>query len=96
VDKLNQADNMIFQTEKQIKEFGDKLSDSTQSELESVLGELRDAHKSGDVDRIEPTINKLNETWNRISTELYSQASEQTHPQPETQEAQDVSYEEVK
>ena len=69
VDKLNQADNMIFQTEKQIKEFGDKLSDSNKSELESVLGELRDAHKSGDVDRIEPTINKLKQTRKRISSE---------------------------
>lgn len=97
VDKINAADNMIFQTEKQIKEFGDKLSDSNKSELESVLGELKEAHKSGDVDKIDSTMGKLNETWNRISTEIYSQTS-QTPPQPEgqTEEAQDVSYEEVK
>jgi molecular chaperone DnaK len=97
VDKINGADNMIFQTEKQIKEFGDKLSDSNKSELESVLGELKEAHKSGDVDKIDSTMGKLNETWNRISTEIYSQTS-QTPPQPEgqTEEAQDVSYEEVK
>ena len=96
VDKINAADNMIFQTEKQIKEFGDKLSDSNKSELESVLGELKEAHKSGDVDKIDSTMGKLNETWNRISTEIYSQTS-QTPPQPEgqTEEAQDVSYEEV-
>ena len=97
VDKINAADNMIFQTEKQIKEFGDKLSDSNKSELESVLGELKEAHKAGDVDKIDSTMGKLNETWNRISTEIYSQTS-QTPPQPEgqTEEAQDVSYEEVK
>ena len=97
VDKINGADNMIFQTEKQIKEFGDKLSDSNKSELESVLGELKEAHKSGDVDKIDLTMGKLNETWNRISTEIYSQTS-QTPPQPEgqTEETQDVSYEEVK
>jgi len=97
VDKINGADNMIFQTEKQIKEFGDKLSDSNKSELESVLGELKEAHKTGDVDKIDSTMGKLNETWNRISTEIYSQTS-QTPPQPEgqTEEAQDVSYEEVK
>jgi molecular chaperone DnaK len=97
VDKINGADNMIFQTEKQIKEFGDKLSDSNKSELESVLGELKEAHKSADVDRIDSTMGKLNETWNRISTEIYSQTS-QTPPQPEgqTEETQDVSYEEVK
>ena len=96
IDKINAADNMIFQTEKQIKEFGDKLSDSNKSELESVLGELKEAHKSGDVDKIDSTMGKLNETWNRISTEIYSQTS-QTPPQPEgqTEEAQDVSYEEV-
>ena len=97
VDKINAADNMIFQTEKQIKEFGDKLSDSNKSELESVLGELKEAHKSGDVDKIDSTMGKLNETWNRISTEIYSQTS-QTTPQPEgqTEEAQDVSYEEIR
>ena len=97
VDKINGADNMIFQTEKQIKEFGDKLSDSNKSELESVLGELKEAHKSGDGDKIDSTMGKLNETWNRISTEIYSQTS-QTPPQPEgqTEETQDVSYEEVK
>jgi len=97
VDKINAADNMIFQTEKQIKEFGDKLSDSNKSELESVLGELKEAHKAGDVDKIDSTMGKLNETWNRISTEIYSQTS-QTPPQPEgqTEETQDVSYEEVK
>ena len=96
VEKLNAADSMIFQTEKQIKEFGDKLSDSNKSELESVLSELKSYHKSGEIDKLEPTINKLNETWNRISTELYSQASQQP-PQGETPtgEAQDVSYEEV-
>ena len=97
VDKINQADNMIFQTEKQIKEFGDKLSDSNKSDLESVLGELKEAHKAGDVDKIDSTMGKLNETWSRISTEIYSQTS-QTPPQPEgqTEETQDVSYEEVK
>lgn len=97
VDKINQADNMIFQTEKQIKEFGDKLSDSNKSELESVLGELKEAHKSADVDRIDSTMGKLNETWNRISTEIYSQTSQEpTQPEGQTEEAQDVSYEEVK
>jgi molecular chaperone DnaK len=97
VDKLNQADNMIFQTEKQIKEFGDKLSDSNKSELESVLGELKESHKSGDVDKIDSTMGKLNETWNRISTEIYSKTSQEpTQPEGQTEEAQDVSYEEVK
>jgi molecular chaperone DnaK len=96
VDKLNQADNLIFQTEKQIKEFSDKLTDSNKSELESVLGELKEAHKSGDISGIDTSMNKLNETWNRISTELYSQSNAEETPNGETQETQDVSFEEVK
>jgi molecular chaperone DnaK len=97
IDTLNKADNMIFQTERQIKDFGDKLTDSNKSELESTLKDLKEAHKSGDVEKIEPTINRLNETWNRISTELYSQ-SNQTGQEPDqpTEETQDVDYEEVK
>ena len=96
VDKLNQADNLIFQTEKQIKEFSDKLTDSNKSELESVLGELKEAHKSGDISGIDTSMNKLNETWNRISTELYSQSNGEETPNGETQETQDVSFEEVR
>jgi molecular chaperone DnaK len=96
VDKLNQADNLIFQTEKQIKEFSDKLTDSNKSELESVLGELKEAHKSGDISGIDTSMNKLNETWNRISTELYSQTNQEETPNGNTQETQDVSFEEVK
>lgn len=96
VDKLNQADNLIFQTEKQIKEFGDKLTDSNKSELESVLGELKESHKSGDISGIDTSMNKLNETWSKISTELYSQTNQEETPNGNTQETQDVSFEEVK
>lgn len=96
VDKLNQADNLIFQTEKQIKEFSDKLTDLNKSELESVLGELKEAHKSGDISGIDTSMNKLNETWNRISTELYSQTNQEETSNGNTQETQDVSFEEVK
>ena len=96
VDTLNKADNTIFQTEKQLKEFGDKLSESNKSELESALNSLREAHKSSDVDRIEPSINNLNETWSRISTELYSQAQQPQEDSGNNGEAQDVPFEEVK
>jgi molecular chaperone DnaK len=64
--------------------------------LESVLGELKEAHKSGDISGIDTSMNKLNETWNRISTELYSQSNGEETPNGETQETQDVSFEEVK
>ena len=98
VDKLNQADNMIFQTEKQIKEFDEKLTDSDKTELNGILADLSSAHKEQDIDKIDSEMNKLNESWSRISTNLYSQASsEQSTDTPDTQpDIQDVNFEEVK
>jgi molecular chaperone DnaK len=96
VDKLNQADNMIFQTEKQIKEFDEKLTDSDKSELNSILTDLRTAHKDQDLTKIDSEMNKLNETWSRISTNLYSQATPE-QPTGDTQpQAEDINFEEVK
>ena len=97
VDKLNQADNMIFQTEKQIKEFDEKLTESDKNELNSILSELRTAHKEQDITKIDSEMEKLNESWNRISTNLYSQASTQDPQQDNEQpQAEDVNFEEVK
>lgn len=102
VDKLNQADALIFNTEKQIKEFGDKISESDKTELNECLTELKDAHKTQDVSKIDTSINKINETWNRISTEMYknsAQSESQTHAetQPDTNgDAVNADYEEVK
>ena len=98
VDKLNQADNMIFQTEKQIKEFDEKLTESDKTELNGILADLSSAHKEQDIDKIDSEMNKLNESWSRISTNLYSQASsEQSTDTPDTQpDVQDVNFEEVK
>ena len=98
VDKLNQADNMIFQTEKQIKEFDEKLTESDKTELNTILADLSSAHKEQDIDKIDSEMNKLNDSWSRISTNLYSQASsEQSTDTPDTQpDVQDVNFEEVK
>ena len=96
VDKLNQADNMIFQTEKQIKEFDEKLTESDKSELNSILTDLRTAHKDQDLTKIDSEMNKLNETWSRISTNLYSQETPE-QPTGESQpQAEDINFEEVK
>jgi molecular chaperone DnaK len=96
VDKLNQADNMIFQTEKQIKEFDEKLTESDKSELNSILTDLRNAHKDQDLTKIDSEMNKLNETWSRISTNLYSQSTPE-QPTGDTQpQAEDINFEEVK
>jgi molecular chaperone DnaK len=94
IDKLNQADNMIFQTEKQIKEFDDKLSSENKSELNSVLESLRDSHKNENLEKIDSDINKLNEVWGRISTDLYSQTQAQGEQNvEESNVVEDTEYE---
>ena len=96
IDKLNAADSMIFQTEKQIKEFSEKLEESDKSELESSLNELKESHKFGDVDRIDVSMAKMNETWNRVSTKMYSNMNDENNTSGGEQESQDVEFEEVK
>lgn len=95
VEKLNLADSLIFQTEKQIKEFDDKLSDEDKSQLNTCLESLRKAHTERNINMIDESTNKLNETWSGISTKLYTQGEEQqtTDDVGDTQEAQ---FEEVK
>merc|ERR1711904_627447 len=63
VDKLNSADQMIFQTEKQLKEFGEKLSDDKKAPVESALDELKKAHESKDLASIDTALEKINEAW---------------------------------
>lgn len=71
VEKLNEADNLIFQTEKQIKEFGDKLPADKKPELESALSTLKDAHKSQDIPSIDAAITSLNAIWQVATQEMY-------------------------
>jgi molecular chaperone DnaK len=71
VEKLNEADNLIFQTEKQIKEFGDKLPVDKKPELESALNALKEAHKSQDVPSIDAAITSLNAIWQAATQEMY-------------------------
>jgi len=98
IDKLNQADNIIFQTEKQMSEFGEKLTDEDKSELNSVLDELKTAHKEQNLELIDQQMTKLNEVWSKISTKLYSQTQteEPVSQNPQEQAAEDVAFEEVK
>ncbi len=70
-DKLNEADAMIFQTEKQLKEFGDKLSDDKKKPIEEALEELKKAYETKDVVVIEPALEKINEAWKVASEEMY-------------------------
>ena len=107
VDKLNSADQMIFQTEKQIKEFGDKLSDEKKKPIESSLIDLKKAYESKELDKIDEALNAINEAWKNASEEMYkAQADGSAQPASESQakestkdskdDVQDVDFEEVK
>ena len=73
IDKLNQADSMIFQTENQLKELGDKIPADKKSPIEAALQKLRDAHKSKDVSAIDAAIAELNAAWQAASAQMYQQ-----------------------
>ena len=81
VDKLNEADALIFQTESQLKEHGDKLSDDKKKPVEDALEELKEAHKTEDVDKVQPALDKLNEAWKAVSEEMYKAQAEQQQGQ---------------
>ncbi|NBV13094.1 MAG: molecular chaperone DnaK [Sphingobacteriia bacterium] len=107
-EKLNQADTLIFTTEKQLTEFGAKLSENHKSSIEGALKELKEAHQQRDLPRIDASLAALNAAWNAASQELYqAQAgAEQQFTAQENQPAgdanpkegkvDDVDYEEVK
>ena len=99
IEKLNQADNQIFQTEKQIKEFDEKLTEEDKSTLKADLEALKAAHVEQDVAKIDETSQKLNESWNAISTRLYQESS-QAQNDSNTEaggngEVEDTDFEEV-
>ena len=108
IDKLNQADSMIFTTENFLKDNGDKIPADQKSGVESALQQLRDAHKSADVAAIDTAINNLNTVMQTASQQMYSQAGgQQAGPQPgadagqqeqpkQDDTIQDADFEEVK
>lgn len=71
VEKLNQADSMIFQTEKQLKEFGEKISADKKAPLETALNKLKDAHKNQDIPAIDSALTEINTAWTAASEEIY-------------------------
>ncbi|MCX8490516.1 MAG: molecular chaperone DnaK [Cyclobacteriaceae bacterium] len=111
VEKINQADSLVFQTEKQLKEFGDKLSEGNKSAINGALIKLKEVHASQDLAAIDTAMNALNTAWTAASQEMYAQGGQ---PSAEAQpnagadantgasnatggaDAQDVEYEEVK
>ena len=108
-EKINGADSMIFQTEKQLTEFGDKLSDDKKGPIEAALTTLKAAHESKDLAQIDAAMETINEAWKAASEEMYAAqgGAEGGNPgaeqqgQPEANDAQgdnveDVDFEEVK
>lgn len=110
VDKLNAADALIFQTEKQLTEYGDKIPEEMKAGIENALNQLREAHKSQDITAIDAAMAKLNEEWQKASTAMYqgAQSGNQQDAGPGAEntgdqggpandgEVTDVDFEEVK
>ena len=71
IDKINQADSLIFQTEKQLKEYGDKIPADKKAPIENALNKLKEAHKSQDVEAIDAASTEMNNAWTAASEELY-------------------------
>ena len=101
VEVFNKADGLIFQTEKQLKEFGDKLSADKKTAIETAVTELKTAFEAKDLDSVKTKTEVLDAAWMAASEELYK-ATQEAQPQPETPGAnagdnvQDADFEEVK
>ncbi len=109
-EKINMADSMVFQTEKQLTEYGDKLSQGNKENIQRALSQLKDAHKERNVASIDTAMAALNSAWQAASQEMYNatnNTSSTANPQPEANTSSntsdsakdnvtDVDYEEVK
>ena len=102
VDKLNAADQMIFQTEKQIAEFGDKLPADKKEPIEAAIAELKKAHEAEDIAAIDTSMEALNQIFQAASQEMYAQSNEAgaegqaPEAEPAKEDVTDVDFEEVK
>ena len=80
IDKLNQADSMIFQTEKQLKDLGDKIPADKKAPIEAALNKLKEAHKAQDVAACDAAMNELNSIFQAASQQMYNQGGTQGNP----------------
>ena len=108
VDTFNNADAMIFQTEKQLNEFGDKLSDEKKKPIQDALEALKKAYESKDVKAITPALDSINEAWKNASVEMYKAQADQgasedgqadagaSAGETNDEDVEDVDFEEVK
>ncbi|NLF43071.1 MAG: Hsp70 family protein, partial [Bacteroidales bacterium] len=108
IDKINSADSLIFQTEKQLKEFGDKIPADKKAPIENALTKLKEAHKNHNIQEIDTAMNEMNAAWQVASEEMYKASQQAGGPQAEPSganqqqpksgdgEVTDVDFEEVK
>ena len=107
IDKMNAADAQIFQTEKQLKEFGAKLSEDNKKAIEGALADLKKAHEAQDLTAIDQAIEALNKAWQQSSQAMYQAAQQagategaqqpgDAHKESDNTEATEAEYEEVK
>ncbi|MES2286544.1 MAG: molecular chaperone DnaK [Bacteroidota bacterium] len=105
IEKINAADSMIFTTEKQLKEYGDKIPAEKKSVIESAFTELKAAHASRDIAGIDSSLEKLNTAWQAASQDMYAQGAPDANANPQgdsnakaaaDSEVTDVDFEEVK
>jgi molecular chaperone DnaK len=82
VEKINQADSLIFQTEKQLKEYGDKIGDDKKAPIEAALTKLKDAHKAQDLAAIDTAMTEMNTAWTAASEEMYKATQDAQGAQP--------------
>ena len=92
VDKVNEVDGLIFQTEKQLKELDEKIGEEDKSKITSKIGELKEALENKDIEKMESLKEEVNQIWQEISTKLYQESAD-AEPAPDSE---DVEYEEVK
>src|SRR5690606_35712308 len=106
IEKINQADSLIFQTEKQLKEYGDKRSEGNKTAINGALEKLKEAHKSQDIKAIDDAMNALNTAWQAAATEIYQASNASANAgdaaggqgagsQGSNNDVSDVEYEEV-
>jgi molecular chaperone DnaK len=102
-EKLNMADNLIFSTEKQLKEYGEKIPAEKTTAIEAALEELKKAHTARDLAAIEPAMTSLNAAWEAASADMYKATQEgeqaagpEANAADKTDDVTDVDYEEVK
>ena len=108
IEKINAADSNIFATEKQLKEYGDKIPSEKKSAIEGALAKLKEAHKNADIAAIDTAIAELNAAWQAASQDIYAQQQAEQAQQGAQQNAgaqggaeqkaqpEDVEFEEVK